>query len=191
MKHLSNVVGDSNDENNFPHELLLTNTQVSKLCKAFSNGSSANIKLSKTQLHKLLGPSLKTGLPLIENALKPLAESVLIPLGLTAAASATDAAIHQKMVGSGSTTLIISNEEMNDIMKIVKSLEESGLLIKGVCETIKNEVNEQKGGFIGMLLGTLGAGLLGNLLTGKRTIRAGEGTIRTRIFNAASYFNEF
>ena len=108
MKISSNVVGDSNDENNFLHKLLLTNTQVSKLCKAFANGSSANIKLSKTQLHKigqsggflgrLLGPLLKTGLPLIGNVLKPLAKSVLIPLGLTATVSATDAAIYKKNV---------------------------------------------------------------------------------------------
>ena len=82
------------------------------------------------------------------------------------------------MFKSGTTTLVISNEEMNDIMKIVKSLEESGLLIKGVSETIKNEAKEQTGGFIIMLLGTLGASLLGNLLTGKGTIRAGKGTIR-------------
>ena len=83
------------------------------------------------------------------------------------------------------TTLIISNEEMNDIMKIVKSLEESGLLIKGVSETIKNEAKEQKEGFVEMLLGTLGASLLGNLLTGKAKIRAGEGAIRAgQDFNA-------
>ena len=129
-----NVVGDSNDENNFPHKLLLTNTQVSKLRKAFANNSSANIKLSKTQLHKigqsggflgrLLGPLLKTGLPLMKNVLKPLAKSVLIPLRLTAADSATDEAIYKEILGSGITTLIISNEEMNHIMKIV---EESGL----------------------------------------------------------------
>ena len=103
LKISSNIVGDSNDENNFPHELLLTNTQVSKLRKAFPNNFSDNIKLSKTQLHKigqsggflgrLLGPLLKTGLLLTGNVLKPLAKSVLIPLGLTAAASATDAAI--------------------------------------------------------------------------------------------------
>ena len=78
------------------------------------------------------------------------------------------------MFGSGVTILIISNEEMNDIMKVIKSLEESGLLIKGVSETIKNETKEQKGGFLSMLLGTLGASLLGNLLTGKGTIRAGK-----------------
>ena len=160
MKISSNVAGVSNDESNFPHKLLLSNTQVSKPCIAFSNNSSPNIKLSKTQLHKigqsgeflgrLLGPLLKSGLSLIGNVLKPLAKSVLIPLGLTAAASATDAAIHNKMFGSDTTTLIISNEEMNDIMEIIKSLEESGLLIKGVSETIINETKEQKGGFLTM-----------------------------------------
>ena len=134
LKISSNFVGDSNDENNFLHKLLLTNTQVWWLHKAFANNCSANIKLSKTQLHKigqsggflgrLLGPLLKTGLPLIGNVLKPLAKSVLIPLGLTAAASATDADIHKTMFGSGNATLIISNEEMN-IMKIVKSIGES------------------------------------------------------------------
>ena len=104
----SYVVGDSNDENNFPYKLLLTNTQVSKIREAFANGSSANIKLSKTQLHKigqsgellgrLSGPLLKTGLPLIENVLKPLAKRVFIPLGLTAAAAAAETvvAIHKK-----------------------------------------------------------------------------------------------
>ena len=83
-------------------------------------------------LRSLLGPLLKTELPLIGNILKPLAKSVLISLGLKVATSAADAAIHQKTFGSGNTTLIISNEEMNDIMKIVKSPEESGVLIKGV-----------------------------------------------------------
>ena len=107
--------------------------------------------------------------------LKPVAKSVLIPLGLTAAASAADAVIHKKMFGSGNTTLIISNEEMNDIMKIVKSLERSGLSIKGVIKTVKNETKEQKGGFLRMLLGTLGASLSGNLLTGKGTIATSQG----------------
>ena len=78
------------------------------------------------------------------------------------------------MFRSGITALIISDEEMNDIMKIVKSLEESGLLTKGVSKTIKNEAKEQKGGFLRMLLGSLGASLLGNLLTGEGTIRAGQ-----------------
>ena len=187
---LSNIISDSNDENNFPHKLLFTNTQASRLCKVFANNYSANKKLSTTQIHKigqsegflgrLLGSLIKTRLPLIANILKPLAKSVLIPLGLTAAASLTDAAIHKKMFGSGFTKLIISNEEMEDIIKIVKSLKDSGLLIKGVSETIKNETEEQKRGFFSMLLGTSGASLLGKLLAGKGTIRAGEGTIRAR-----------
>ena len=122
------------------------------------NNFLANIKLSKTQLNKivqsgeflgrLLGPLLKTKLSLIGNVLKPLAKSVLIPLRLTAAASAIDAAIHKKMFGSGFTTLIISNEEMNDFMKTVKSLEESQLLIKGVSETIKMKQKNKKEGFL-------------------------------------------
>ena len=83
------------------------------------------------------------------------------------------------MLGSGMITLIISNEEMNDTMKKIKSLEKSSLLIKGFSETINNEAKEQKGGFLSILLGTLGASLLGNLLAGKDTIRAGEGAIAT------------
>ena len=132
MKLSSNVVGDSNDENNFPHKLLLTNTQVLRLRKAFANNTSANIKLSKTLLHKIgqsggflgrpLGPLLKTGLHLMKNVLKPLAKGVLVPLGLTASASATDAAIHKKIFGSDVTTLIISNQEINGFMKTLKSL---------------------------------------------------------------------
>ena len=112
-------------------------------------------------LGRLLGPLLKSGLPLIGNVLKPLANSVLTPLGSPLAASVTDASNHKKMFGSGATTLIISNEEMNDVMKIVKSLEESGLLIKSISERIKTEAKVQKEGFLSMLLGTLGTSLLG------------------------------
>ena len=93
-------------------------------------------------------------MPVIRTVLKTFAKNLLIPLGLTAAASATDSAIHKKMFGSGTTTLIIFNEEMNDIMKMSKSLEETGLLIKDVSETIENKVKQQKGGFLGMLLGS-------------------------------------
>ena len=99
----------------------------------------------------------------------PSAESVLIPLGLTAAASATDAAIYQKIYGSNRTALIISNEEIQNIrMKIVKSLP------KRISGTINNEVKEQKGRFLPMLLGTLAASLLGSALTGRVVIRAGH-----------------
>ena len=96
------------------------------------------------------------------------------------------------MFGSGVTILIISNEEMNDIMKILKSLEESDLLIKGVSKTIKNEEKEQQEGFLWILLRTLGASLLGKLLTGKGTIRASEGSTATsqgqRTIRASQHF---
>ena len=144
----SNMIGDN--ETNFPHKLLLTNRQVSNLCKAFANHLSADIKLSKTQLSKmiqpagflgrLLGPLLKTGLPFIKNVIKPLAKSVLISLGLTAAALVADAGIHEKILGSGNTaTLIVSNNEMEDIIKIVKSVEDSGLLSKVVTGTVQKK----------------------------------------------------
>ena len=176
----SNMIGDN--ETNFPHELLLTNRQVSNLCKGFANHLSDDIKLSKTQLSKmiqsggflgkLLGQLLKTGLPLIKNVIKPFAKSVLIPLGLTAATSAADAGIHKKILGSGhnnNITLIISNDEINDIIKIVKSLEDSGLLLKGVTKRVQNR------GFLSILLGALSATLLGNLLTGRGAIARGRG----------------
>ena len=141
-----NMIGDSNDKTNFPHELLLTDRQVSSIRKAFANNSSIDIKFLKTQLSKmiqsggflgkLLGPLLKTGLPLIKNVITPLAKRVLIPLGLTAVASAADAGIHKKILGSANTTLIITNKDIEDLIKIVKSLEGSGLLLKGVTESV-------------------------------------------------------
>ena len=118
--------------------LLLTNRQVANLRKAFANNLSANIKLSKNQLSKtietggflvkLLGSLLKIGLQLMKNVLQPLAKSVLIQLGLTAAESAADERIHKKILGLGTTTLIISIEEIKEYLKIVIFLEESGLL---------------------------------------------------------------
>ena len=95
-----------------------------------------------------MGPLLENGLLLMKNVLKTLTKNVLISLGVTVAASGTDAAVLKKMFGSGITTKTISNEEMEDIMRIVRSLEESGSLIKGVSEAIKNEAKEQKGGFL-------------------------------------------
>ena len=98
-------------------------------------------------LGRLLGPLLRIGLPLIKSVIKPLAKSVLVPLGLTAAVSAADAGIHKKILGSGhnnNTILIISNDEMDDILKIVKSLEDSGVLLKSVSETIQNEAKKQR-----------------------------------------------
>ena len=105
----------------------------------------------------------------------PLAKSVLGPLGITAAASAIDAEVQKKIHGLGTTTLIVSNEEMNDIMKIVQALEDSNILPRGLTKTIKNETKEQKEEFLSILLVTLGASLLGNLLAGKRILRAGSG----------------
>ena len=112
---------------------------------------------------------------LIKNVLKPLVKSVLLALKVIAEASETDVASHRKMFASGITTLIISNKEMNYIMKIVKSLEKSGLLIKSVTQAIKNEAKEPKGKFLSRLLG---ATLSGNLLTGKSTFRTSAGIIR-------------
>ena len=104
----------------------------------------------------------------------PLAKNVL---GLTAAMSAIDGSIQKKFHGSG-VKLIIKQEDMKDIMKIIKELENSDILLKGVSKTIENEIKEQRGGFLGMLLGTLGASLLGILLTGKGIMRAGDGIVR-------------
>ena len=176
------------NENNLPHELLLTTRQTTKLRNAIENNMSTDIKLSKAQiskiiqsggfLGKLLGPLLKTGLPLLKSVIKPLGL-----LGLTAASSAIDAEVQKKILGSGllsdsasqTTTIIISNKEMNDIIKTVQALEDSNILLKGVTETIKNETKEQNGGLLSILLGTLGASLLRNLLAGEGTVRAGEG----------------
>ena len=175
-----------------PHELLLTTRQNTKLRNAVNNNSATNIKLSKTQiknmiqsggfldklLSKLAGPLMKVAMPLAKN--------VLAPLGLTAAMSAIDESIQKKIHGSGAAKeagvkLIIEQEEIKDIMKIIKALENSGILLKGVSKTIKNETKEQRGGFLSMLLGTLGASLLGNLLSGRKGImRAGKGSVVSR-----------
>ena len=127
----SNMIDDSNDSINFPHELLLTDKQVSSIPKAFANYSSANMKLSKTQLSKivqsgrflgrLLGPLLKIGLPLIKNVFNSLAKDILISLGLTAAISAADAGTYKKIFKLGVTNFQHwrnSNKEMDDIIKI-------------------------------------------------------------------------
>ena len=176
------MVGNSNDNTNFPHKLLLTDRQVANIRKAFSNNLSTDVKFSKTQLSKMLQSGgfsgnlfSKLAGPLMKVAM-PLAKSVLAPLGLTAAVSAIDESIKKRMLGSGTTTLIISNDKMNDVIKIVKSLQDSGVILKGVSERIQSEAKEQRRGFLSMLLGTLCASLFGNLLTsGKGVIRADEG----------------
>ena len=190
-----------------PHELLLTTSirQNTKSKNAINNNLTTDIKLSKAQIKKLiqsegfLGKLLsKLAGPLMKVAL-PLAKNVLAPLGLTAAMSAIDAGIQKKIHGSG-VKLIIEQEDMNDILKIIEALENSGILLIGVSKTIENETKEQRGGFLSMLLGTLGASLLGNLLTGGKGIiragdvivRAGSGSKKTPKFTVTfSSFNKY
>ena len=183
--------------NNLPHELLLTTRQTTKLRNAFENSMSSDIKLSKAQISKIiqsggfLGLLLsKIAVPLMKVAVS-LAQNILVPLGITAAASAIDGAIQKKMHGSVATTLIISNEEMNDIINIVQALEGSNVLLKGVTKIIKNEIKEQKGGFLSMLLGTLGESLLRNLLSGKGTVRVGYGSSIKKSSNSTTSFKKF
>ena len=172
------------NKDELPHELLLTTTQNTKLRNAINNNLATDVKLSKAQIKKLiqsggfLGKLLsKLAGPLLKVAL-PLAKNVLAPLGFTAAMSAIDGSIQKKIHGSG-VKLIIEKKEMSDIMKIIEALEDSGILLKGVSKTIENETKEQRDGFLSMLLGTLGASLLGNLLTGgKGMMRAGDGIVR-------------
>ena len=173
------------------HELLLTMRQNTKLRNDINNNLATDIKLSKAQIKKLiqsggfLGKLLsKLAGPLMKIAML-LAKNVLAPLGLTAAMSAIDGSIQKKIHGSG-IKLVIEEEAMNDIMKIIEALENSGILLKGVTKTIENETKKQKGGFLNMLLGTLGASLLGNSLTGGKgnmkacdgIVRAGDGILR-------------
>ena len=157
------------DGNDLPHELLMTIRQKTKLRNAFNNDISTDLRLSKTQVFKMIQSggflgSLLRGLAgrLIKVAV-PLVKNILAPLEITAAASAIDAGIQNKIHGSRTTTLIISNEEMNDIMKIVQDLEDSNILLKGVTKTFKNETKEQKGGFLRRYL-----------LSGKGTVRTGS-----------------
>ena len=139
-------------------------------------------------LGRPLHPLPKTGLALIKNVMKPLAKSVLIPLKLTATELAADSGMNKKISGSR----IMSNDEWKEIMKIVESLEDSGLLLKGVNETIQNEVKEQKG-IISMSLGTLGASLSENMnmLAGKEKNTAGKGFIRIGYGSKTSSIKEF
>ena len=173
LKQLKTVVKDKTgttlrmnlkmfDGNDLPHELLLTTRQKTRLKNAFNNNMSTGLQISKiiqsrgfsgSLLSKLAGPLMKVAVPSAKN--------ILAPLGITAEASAIDARIQKKIHGSGrpssstlrTTTLIISNKEMNDSMKIVQAREHSNILLKGVTKTIKNKTKEQKGVFLSMLLG--------------------------------------
>ena len=144
---------------------------------------ATDIKLSKAQIKKLiqsggfLGKLLSKLAGSLMKVALPLAKNVLAPLGLRAAMSAIDDSIQNKIHGSG-IKLIIEQEDANDIMKIIEALENPGVLLKGVSKTIENETKEQTRGFLSMLLGTLRASLLGNLLIGKGTMRAGDEILR-------------
>ena len=120
----------------------------------------------------------------------PLAKYILVPLGITAAASAIDAWIQKKIHGSGTPNLIISNEEMIDVLKIVQALEDSSILLKGVTKAIKNDIKEQKGGILNVLLGTLDFSLLGNMLAGKGIVRTGSGNKKGKGIVRVGYRNE-
>ena len=165
------------NKDELPHELLLTTRQITKLRNAINKNLATDIKLSKAQIKKLI----QSG-----GFLCKLSSKLAVPLALTAAMSAIDGSIQKKIHGLG-VKLIIEQEDMNDIIKIIEALENSGILLKGVTKTIENETKEQREGFLSMLLGTLGAGLLGNLLTGGKGIvrtgdvivRAGEGSKKT------------
>ena len=159
--------------------MLLTTRQNTKLRNAINNNLATDIKLSKAQIKKLIQSGGFLG-KLLSKLAVPLmkAKNVLAPLGLTAAISAIDGGIQKKIHDSG-VKLIIEQEDMKDIMEIIKALENSGILLKGVSKTIRNKTKEQSGGFLSMLLGTLEASLLGNLFTGgKGTMRAGDGIVR-------------
>ena len=172
----------------------ITNNEIEdiiKLIRSLENrgviikGSTRKITTQEGVFLNFLKTLMSVGLPLVKNVLTPLAKNVLVPSELTAADSATDAAIQKKIYGSGTTTLVFSNAGLNNNLKIAKSLEESSLLIKGVTETVEYEVKEQKGGLFSMFAGTLGVTLLGNVLSrrgiargGDRIIRSSEGFLR-------------
>ena len=183
--------------------MLLTKKEIKYIIKVIRSFENREILLKRTTRKitsqeqgflDFLSSLVSTGLPLMENVLTSLAKRILVPLGLTKAVSARDVAIQKKIFGYGMKILIFSNEELDDIIKMFKFLEEAGLLIKRVSEAVENEVKEQKGGFLGMLAATLGASLFGNMVAGRgmkskipereATIpgpgvtRAGEGFIR-------------
>ena len=164
-----------------PHELFLTQRQTTKLRNNIENNMSGDIKLRKAQIKKIImaGGALGSILEKLSSPLlkidTPLATKVLPVLVLSAAVSSIDGAIQKKIHGSGTTTLVISNKELGDVLKINQALENSGVLLKGISKTINNDIKEQNGNGLGMILGTLGASFLGSLLSGKKMYRVGSG----------------
>ena len=120
-----------------------------------------------------------------------MAKNILVQLGITATASATDTEIQNKLHGSGTTALIISNKEISDIMKIVQALKDCNILLKGVSNKVEKEAKEQNGGFLSILSGTLGVSLSGNLLTGKGNVRADSGNENGKGIVRAGYGKEW
>ena len=169
------------NKNQLIHKFYLTKKQMEKLIYKIKNNMLIDIKSSKVQINKIINEGGNLGkllMHFLPKLIKPailLGKNILAPLELSAAMSATDAAIQKKMHGSGNATLIISDNDMNDLNKIVATLEEHDILLKGTGKTIKNETKEQKGGFLSMLLGALGASLLGSLLSGEGLYRTGYG----------------
>ena len=163
----------------------MTERQIKKLIDKIENNMSTDIKLSKAQIDKIikeggnLGRLLMNFLPKLIKPAVSVGKNNLAPLGLSVSMSATDAAIQKKMYESGMATLIISNNDLNNLIKIITTLEEHDILLKETSKTTENETKEQRGGFSSMLLGTLGASLLGNLLTGKGLYRTGRGIYRS------------
>ena len=159
---------------------MLTAKQKTKPWNAFEKNLSADIELSRTQLSKIIqfGGFLSSMLPKIAvplmKVVAPLAKNILAPLGITAAESAIDAGIQKKINGSGTITVIISNEEMNDIIKVVQTLEDLISYWKALLKQLKMKQKNKKVRFLGMLLGTLGASLLGTILAGEGIVRAGN-----------------
>ena len=165
--------------------MYLTNTQIKRLDNAFKNFMSKDIKLSKAQLHKITQEGGFLG-SILSKFLVPLVKNVIGPLVITAAASAIDGAIQNKMHGRGilnndnddndyDISISIKEKELKDILKIMKSIEENGVFIEGISDTVKQKVNKQKGGLLSLLLGTLAPSILGNILSGKGWYRSGYG----------------
>ena len=211
LKKLKNAIKNKNgtttrlgnenfNKNELIHESHLTERQIKKLIGKIENNMSTDIKLSKAQINKIikeggnLGRLLMNFLPRLIKPAISIRKNILAPLGLSAAMPATDAAFQKNMYRSENKTLIISNNDLNDLIKIATALEEHDIFLKGTGRAITNNAKKQEGGFLSMLLGALGASLLGNLLTGKGMYRTGKGLYRTgqglKKKNSISSFNK-
>ena len=173
------------NSDNLPHELFLTRRQITKLRNNIENNMSTDITLSKAQIKKIimsggaLGSILGTLLPSLIKVPSPILKIVALPLGLSGGMSGIDGAIQEKKIHGSGTTVIFSNEQINDMTKIVKALEDSDILLKRVTETLKNYV--KKGGalpILPMILSTLGSSLIGNSLSGRGLFRSGKEYLR-------------